>query len=97
MNGAEKIQAIRMGLKKIEAIRMGSKKIESIREGFVNVVKYKLNMISKRLETEERDSTSRASFKCTECFETFTDFEADQLFDPMTGEFRCTSCNSVVT
>lgn len=63
---------------------------------FVNVVKYKLHMMSKRLETEERDSTSRASFKCTECFKTFTDLEADQLFDPMTSEFRCTYCNSVV-
>ncbi|KAF7994508.1 hypothetical protein HCN44_003980 [Aphidius gifuensis] len=65
-------------------------------KSFVNVVKYKLHTMGKRLETEERDSTSRASFKCTECFKTFTDLEADQLFDPMTGEFRCTYCNSVV-
>lgn len=63
---------------------------------FVNVVKYKLHMMSKRLETEERDSTSRASFKCTGCYKTFTDLEADQLFDPTTLEFRCTFCSSFV-
>lgn len=63
---------------------------------FVNVVKYKLDLMRKRMETEERDATSRASFKCMECLKTFTDLEADQLFDPMTGEFRCTFCNNTV-
>lgn len=59
---------------------------------FVNVVKYKLDLMRKRMETEERDATSRASFKCPECLKTFTDLEADQLFDPLTCEFRCTFC-----
>ena len=63
---------------------------------FVNVVKYKLDLMRKRLETEERDATSRASFKCTNCDKTFTDLEADQLFDFMTQEFRCTFCGSPV-
>jgi transposase-like protein len=27
------------------------------------------------METEERDATSRASFKCTSCLKTFTDLE----------------------
>lgn len=63
---------------------------------FVNVVKYKLDLMRKRLETEERDATSRASFKCLACLKTFTDLEADQLFDYMTGEFRCTYCREVV-
>ncbi|XP_015119582.1 general transcription factor IIE subunit 1 [Diachasma alloeum] len=63
---------------------------------FVNVVKYKLDLMRKRLETEERDATSRASFKCTNCLKTFTDLEADQLFDMMTGEFRCTFCREMV-
>nr|MBE5727460.1 transcription factor IIEalpha [Cucujiformia] len=63
---------------------------------FVNVVKYKLDLMRKRLETEERDATSRASFKCPNCFKTFTDLEADQLFDFMTSEFRCTYCREVV-
>ncbi|KAJ8930191.1 hypothetical protein NQ314_017031 [Rhamnusium bicolor] len=57
---------------------------------FVNVIKYKLDLMRKRLETEERDATSRASFKCPGCLKTFTDLEADQLFDFTTSEFRCT-------
>lgn len=65
-------------------------------KSFVNVVKYKLDLMRKRLETEERDATSRASFKCLACLKTFTDLEADQLFDFMSGEFRCTYCREVV-
>jgi transcription initiation factor TFIIE subunit alpha len=56
---------------------------------FVNVIKYKLDLMRKRLETEERDATSRASFKCTNCSKAFTDLEVDQLFDFNTGEFSC--------
>ncbi|XP_016992383.2 general transcription factor IIE subunit 1 [Drosophila takahashii] len=63
---------------------------------FVNVVKYKLDLMRKRMETEERDATSRASFKCSTCSKTFTDLEADQLFDMATLEFRCTFCGSSV-
>ncbi|KAB0798631.1 hypothetical protein PPYR_09624 [Photinus pyralis] len=65
-------------------------------KSFVNVVKYKLDLMRKRMETEERDATSRASFKCPGCFKTFTDLEADQLFDIATCEFRCTYCREVV-
>ncbi|XP_014219194.1 general transcription factor IIE subunit 1 [Copidosoma floridanum] len=63
---------------------------------FVNVVKYKLDVMRKKMETEERDATSRASFKCTSCLKTFTDLEADQLFDMDTAEFRCTFCKELV-
>ncbi|KAH8300429.1 hypothetical protein KR018_005314 [Drosophila ironensis] len=63
---------------------------------FVNVVKYKLDLMRKRMETEERDATSRASFKCCMCSKTFTDLEADQLFDMASQEFRCTYCGSSV-
>lgn len=65
-------------------------------KSFVNVIKYKLDIMRKRMETEERDATSRASFKCLNCFKTFTDLEADQLFDFTTGEFRCTYCREIV-
>lgn len=63
---------------------------------FVNVIKYKLDMMRKRLETEERDATSRANFKCTNCCKTFTDLEVDQLIDLQSGELRCTYCGSLV-
>ncbi|KAM8748424.1 general transcription factor IIE subunit 1 [Acanthopagrus latus] len=62
----------------------------------VNVVKYKLDHMRRRIETDERDSTNRASFRCPCCFSTFTDLEANQLFDPMTGSFRCTFCQTEV-
>lgn len=62
----------------------------------VNVMKYKLDWMRKRMETTERDATSRASFKCVTCLKTFTDLEADLLFDPMTGDFRCTFCGDRV-
>lgn len=44
------------------------------------MVKYKLDLMRKRMETEERDATSRASFKCTNCLKTFTDLEVSKLF-----------------
>ncbi|KAJ8388557.1 hypothetical protein AAFF_G00132710 [Aldrovandia affinis] len=62
----------------------------------VNVVKYKLDHMRRRIETDERDSTNRASFRCPCCYNTFTDLEANQLFDPMTGTFRCTFCQTEV-
>ena len=48
---------------------------------FVNIVKYKLDLMRKRMEVEERDATSRSSFRCTTCNKQFSDLEADQLFD----------------
>jgi len=63
---------------------------------FVNIVKYKLDLMRKKMETSERDATSRSSFRCTQCTKTFTDLEADQLFDPFTMDFKCTFCSSPV-
>lgn len=63
---------------------------------FVNVVKYKIDHMRHRLETAERDLTSRASFICQSCSKTFTDLEAGQIFDPSRGQFRCTYCDGIV-
>lgn len=46
---------------------------------FVNVVKYKLDWMRKRMETTERDATSRASFICSHCMKTFTDLEVRNM------------------
>ncbi|XP_008327128.1 general transcription factor IIE subunit 1 isoform X2 [Cynoglossus semilaevis] len=62
----------------------------------VNVVKYKLDHMRRRIETDERDNTNRASFRCPCCFSTFTDLEANQLYNPMTGTFHCTFCQTEV-
>jgi len=63
---------------------------------FVNVVKYKLDHMRKRMETSERDQASRSLFKCMQCDKNFTDLEANQLIDFATGEMRCTHCGGTV-
>ncbi|XP_063315788.1 general transcription factor IIE subunit 1-like [Pelobates fuscus] len=59
----------------------------------VDVVKYKLDHIRRKIESDERDSTTRASFKCPGCLNTYSDLEVNQLFDPFSELFRCTYCN----
>ncbi|XP_006015935.1 general transcription factor IIE subunit 1-like isoform X2 [Alligator sinensis] len=41
----------------------------------VDVVRYKLDHIRRKIEADERDSTTRSSFKCPSCFNTYTDLE----------------------
>lgn len=61
-----------------------------------NVVKYKLHHILKKIETQERDLTSRAAFKCPLCQKPYTDLDVNQLVDPFTGALKCTFCDSEV-
>lgn len=62
----------------------------------VDVVKYKLDQVRRKIESDERESTTRASFKCPGCLSTYSDLEVNQLFDPFTELFRCTYCNAEV-
>ncbi|NXI97928.1 T2EA factor, partial [Psophia crepitans] len=62
----------------------------------VDVVKYKLDHIRRKIEADERDSTTRSSFKCPSCSSTYTDLEVNQLFDVFTETFRCTYCSTEV-
>ncbi|NXD76029.1 T2EA factor, partial [Halcyon senegalensis] len=62
----------------------------------VDVVKYKLDHVRRKIEADERDSTIRFSFKCPSCSSTYTDLEVNQLFDMFTETFRCTYCNTEV-
>ncbi|NXQ59212.1 T2EA factor, partial [Anthoscopus minutus] len=62
----------------------------------VDVVKYKLDHIRRKIEADERDSTTRSSFKCPSCSSTYTDLEVNQLFDVLTETFHCTYCNTEV-
>ncbi|KAM6361153.1 general transcription factor IIE subunit 1-like [Alca torda] len=62
----------------------------------VDVVKYKLDHVRRKIEADERDSTTRSSFKCPSCSSTYTDLEVNQLFDIFTETFRCTYCNAEV-
>lgn len=47
----------------------------------LNMVKYKLELMRKKVETEERNTANRASFVCKECKKTFSDLEANQVCD----------------
>ncbi|XP_074722434.1 general transcription factor IIE subunit 1-like [Strix uralensis] len=62
----------------------------------VDVVKYKLDHVRRKIEADERDATTRSSFKCPSCSSTYTDLEVNQLFDVFTETFRCTYCNTEV-
>ncbi|KGL83891.1 General transcription factor IIE subunit 1 [Tinamus guttatus] len=62
----------------------------------VDVVKYKLDQMRRKIEADERDSTTRSSFKCPSCSSTYTDLEVNQLFDVFTETFRCTYCSTEV-
>ncbi|NXU48465.1 T2EA factor, partial [Turnix velox] len=62
----------------------------------VDVVKYKLDQIRWKIEADEREATTRSSFRCPSCSSTYTDLEVNQLFDVFTETFRCTYCNSEV-
>ncbi|NXY15734.1 T2EA factor, partial [Atrichornis clamosus] len=62
----------------------------------VDVVKYKLDHVRRKIEADERDSTTRSSFKCPSCSSTYTDLEVNQLFDAFTETFRCTYCTTEV-
>ncbi|NWV48059.1 T2EA factor, partial [Daphoenositta chrysoptera] len=62
----------------------------------VDVVKYKLDHVRRKIEADERDSTTRSSFKCPSCSSSYTDLEVNQLFDAFTETFRCTYCNTEV-
>ncbi|CAH8867859.1 unnamed protein product [Trichobilharzia szidati] len=64
---------------------------------FVNVVKYRLDLMQRRLEAEQRQSTSRASFKCSSCRTTYTDLEVDRLMDfTNPGKLVCVYCRCEV-
>ncbi|XP_033369353.1 general transcription factor IIE subunit 1-like [Parus major] len=62
----------------------------------LDVVKYKLDHVRRKIEADEHDSTTRPSFKCPSCSSTYTDLEVNQLFDAFTETFRCTYCNTEV-
>ncbi|XP_010568343.1 PREDICTED: general transcription factor IIE subunit 1-like [Haliaeetus leucocephalus] len=62
----------------------------------VDVVKYKLDHVRRKIEADERDSTTRSSFRCPFCSSAYTDLEVNQLFDVFTETFRCTYCNTEV-
>jgi len=58
----------------------------------VNVIKYKLDKIRIQIESEEKQCTARANFKCTSCSKTYSDLDTKDIFLTMT----CLFCGSEV-
>jgi transcription initiation factor IIE alpha subunit len=58
----------------------------------VNVIKYKIDKIRIQIESEEKQCTSRANFKCTNCRKTYSDLDTKDIFLTMT----CLYCNAEV-
>ncbi|XP_031556886.1 general transcription factor IIE subunit 1-like [Actinia tenebrosa] len=63
---------------------------------FVNVVRYKLDHIRKKIESDEKQAKNRPSFLCTECKRKYSDLEVDRLIDMMSGLLKCTFCSGIV-
>ena len=63
---------------------------------FVNVVKYKLDHVRKKIESEEKQSKNRPSFVCVQCSNKYSDLEVDRLLDMETGQLKCTLCEGLV-
>lgn len=63
---------------------------------FVNVVKYKLDHVRKKIESEEKQAKNRPSFVCTQCEKKYSDLEVDRLLDLETCQLKCTMCEGLV-
>lgn len=62
-------------------------------KSMVNVIKYKLDKIRLQIELEEKQCTSRASFKCTQCLKTYSDLDMNEM---LLLTMRCTHCGGLV-
>ena len=63
---------------------------------FVNVIKYKLDHVRKKIESEEKQAKNRPSFVCTQCEKKYSDLEVDRLLDLETCQLKCTTCEGSV-
>uniref|UniRef100_A0A5S6R1N8 HTH TFE/IIEalpha-type domain-containing protein n=1 Tax=Trichuris muris TaxID=70415 RepID=A0A5S6R1N8_TRIMR len=60
----------------------------------LNMVKYKLDIMRKKLESQENSSSNRASFKCTKCDKVYSDLEINVLWNG--NEMKCVYCDNAV-
>lgn len=61
----------------------------------INVIKYKLHNMRRKIEMDERQSTRRPSFVCPNCQSTYTDLDVGRLMT-MTGQLFCSYCQTEV-
>ncbi|CDW54270.1 general transcription factor IIE subunit 1 [Trichuris trichiura] len=60
----------------------------------LNMVKYKLDLMRKKLESQENSSSNRSSFKCTKCSKVYSDLEINVLWNGQ--EMKCVYCANIV-
>ena len=74
-------------------------------KAFVNIVKYKLHQMQKRIESQEREDSCKASYTCSNnaCSRSYNELDIDKLLDlnsidPATGDAKmiCTFCGREV-
>lgn len=62
----------------------------------INVIKYKLDHIRKRIQNEESYSRNRPSFYCPYCNNRYEDTDVGQLLDPIEQKLLCLYCSTPV-
>ncbi|EDV20553.1 uncharacterized protein TRIADDRAFT_14507, partial [Trichoplax adhaerens] len=62
----------------------------------INVIKYKLDHIRKRIQNEESFSRNRPSFYCPFCNNRYEDTDVGQLLDPIEQKLLCSYCSTPV-
>ncbi|KRZ32597.1 General transcription factor IIE subunit 1, partial [Trichinella pseudospiralis] len=61
---------------------------------FITMIKYKLENMRKRLESQQKSVTNRSSFKCTSCDKLYSDLDINLIWN---GEnMKCIFCYSIV-
>eukprot|EP00117_Sycon_ciliatum_P033738 scpid52782/ scgid4167/ General transcription factor IIE subunit 1; Transcription initiation factor IIE subunit alpha len=65
-------------------------------KSFVNVLKYKLDHMRKKIEADEKIAKNRQFYKCPRCGKEYGDLDINQLFDPFEHILKCTYCGGEV-
>ncbi|VDK22483.1 unnamed protein product [Taenia asiatica] len=63
---------------------------------FVNIVKYRLDQMQRRLETEQRQTSSRPLYRCLSCNSAYTDLQVDRLLSSQNDTLICVYCRAEV-
>ncbi|OAF71126.1 General transcription factor IIE subunit [Intoshia linei] len=61
-----------------------------------NIIRYKLEMIRKSIESKNVNNTQLVTFICPECTSKYTDLQVNLLMDMETNTLRCTYCGEEV-
>ncbi|KAL5107638.1 General transcription factor IIE subunit 1 [Taenia crassiceps] len=63
---------------------------------FVNIVKYRLDQMQRRLEMEQRQTSSRPLYRCFSCNSAYSDLQVDRLLASQNDTLICVYCRAEV-